>query len=90
MTKLDANHLNGKYSNGKYEDTIKEDESQILTAESKTPKSLVTKSSASKFEQSVVLRQSPVWSRSIMLTMMGLACFGITWAYFAKIEQVIP
>jgi hemolysin D len=95
MTKLDANHLNGKYSNGKYEHTVKALESQILTTESKTPKSLVTKSSAinfqnSKFDQSVVLRQSLVWSRAIMVTMMGLACFGITWACFAKIEQVVP
>lgn len=95
MTKLDTNHLNGKYSNGKSEHTVKALESQVLTTESKTPKSLVTKSSAinykdSKFDQSVVLRQSPVWSRAIMVTMMGLACFGITWACFAKIEQVIP
>ncbi|MBW4671518.1 MAG: HlyD family efflux transporter periplasmic adaptor subunit [Cyanomargarita calcarea GSE-NOS-MK-12-04C] len=95
MTKLDTNHLNGKYSNGKYEHTVKALESQILTTESKTPKSLVTKSSAinsqnSKFDQSVVLRQSLVWSRAIMVTMMGLACFGITWACFAKIEQVVP
>lgn len=25
-----------------------------------------------------------------MVTLMGLACFGIAWAYFAKIEQVVP
>ncbi len=95
MTKIDANHLNGKYSNGKYEHTVKALESQILTTKSKTSKQLVNKSSASnsqgsKFEQSVVLRQSPVWSRAIMVTMMGIACFGITWACFAKIEQVVP
>jgi HlyD family secretion protein len=95
MTQLDKNQLNGKYSNGKYKHTIKALESQISTTESETPKSLVTKSSAnnfsdSKFEQSVVLRQSPVWSRAIMMTMMGLGCFGIIWACFAKIEQVVP
>ncbi|WP_353932838.1 HlyD family efflux transporter periplasmic adaptor subunit [Okeanomitos corallinicola TIOX110] len=42
------------------------------------------------FEQSIVLKQSPVWSRTIMITMMLVACFGIGWAYFAKIEQVVP
>jgi hemolysin D len=95
MTQRDRKQLNGRYSNGKYKDTAKALESQILTTESKTPKPLVTKSPAinsqdSKFEQSVVLRQSPVWSRAIMMTMMGVACFGITWACFAKIEQVVP
>lgn len=43
-----------------------------------------------KHEQSVVLRQSPIWSRAIMLTLIGLACFGIGWAFLAKIEQVVP
>ncbi|TAE61749.1 MAG: HlyD family efflux transporter periplasmic adaptor subunit [Nostocales cyanobacterium] len=42
------------------------------------------------FEQSIVLRQSPIWSRTIMITMMVVASFGIGWAYFAKIEQVVP
>ncbi|NET02263.1 MAG: HlyD family efflux transporter periplasmic adaptor subunit [Sphaerospermopsis sp. SIO1G1] len=42
------------------------------------------------FEQSIVLKQSPVWSRTIMITMMLVATFGIGWSYFAKIEQVVP
>ncbi|MEA5573060.1 HlyD family efflux transporter periplasmic adaptor subunit [Calothrix sp. UHCC 0171] len=95
MTKLDTNNLNGKSSNSKFEHTIKTLEAQTLTTESQTPQSVATKSSTinsqdSQLEQSVVLRQSPIWSRAIMGTMMGLVCFGITWAYFAKIEQVIP
>jgi hemolysin D len=90
MTKLDTNHLNGKYSNGKHEPTIKALKSQISTTESKNPKSPTANFQDSKFDQSVVLRQSPIWSRAIVVTMMGLACFGITWACFAKIEQVIP
>ncbi|MBF2063438.1 MAG: HlyD family efflux transporter periplasmic adaptor subunit [Calothrix sp. C42_A2020_038] len=42
------------------------------------------------FDQAVVLRQSPVWSRAIMVSLMGVACFGIIWACVAKIEQVVP
>jgi hemolysin D len=90
MTKLDTNHLNGKYSNGKHKPPIKALKSQISTTESKTLKSPTANFQASKFDQSVVLRQSPIWSRAIAVTMMSLACFGITWACFAKIEQVIP
>ncbi|MDJ0619038.1 MAG: HlyD family efflux transporter periplasmic adaptor subunit [Calothrix sp. MO_192.B10] len=41
-------------------------------------------------EQSVVLKQSPIWSRAIMMSLVGLACFGIIWASIAKIEQVVP
>jgi len=41
-------------------------------------------------EQSVVLRQSPIWSRAILMSLVGLACFGIIWASIAKIEQVVP
>jgi hemolysin D len=57
---------------------------------------MVTKTSPSSkgdnysFDQSVVLRQSPMWSRAIMISLILLACFGIVWAYVAKIEQVVP
>jgi hemolysin D len=42
------------------------------------------------FDQPVVLRQSPGWSRAIVWTIVGVVTFGVGWAYFAKIEQVIP
>ncbi|MEC4984756.1 MAG: HlyD family efflux transporter periplasmic adaptor subunit [Oscillatoria sp. PMC 1068.18] len=42
------------------------------------------------FEQPVVLKQSPMWSRAIVWTIMGVATFGIAWASIAKIEQVVP
>lgn len=82
MTKLNENRLNGKYK-------------QTLTplktkTPTKAPKSAKTNLQNLKFDQSVVLRQSPMWSRAIMVTMMGLACFGVVWACFAKIEQVVP
>lgn len=42
------------------------------------------------FDQPVVLRQSPVWSRAIVWTIVGIVTFGVGWAFIAKIEQVIP
>jgi hemolysin D len=82
------NQLNG-HSNGKAKNTITAD-SQMLTNAAKAPAQPLVNSSYTDFEQSVILRQSPLLSRAIMLTLIGLACFGIVWAYFAKIEQVVP
>ncbi|MBE9116467.1 HlyD family efflux transporter periplasmic adaptor subunit [Lusitaniella coriacea LEGE 07157] len=42
------------------------------------------------FDQPVVLRQSPMWSRAIVWTIVGIVTFGVGWAFIAKIEQVIP
>ena len=42
------------------------------------------------FEQPVVLRQSPLWSRFIVWTILGVVTFGVSWAYMAEIEQVVP
>lgn len=43
-----------------------------------------------KFEQTVMLRPSPKWSRLTMGGIMGVTIFTLVWARFAKIEQVIP
>ncbi|MEL6438940.1 MAG: response regulator [Cyanobacteria bacterium J06621_8] len=43
-----------------------------------------------KFEQSVILRPSPKWSRLTMGCIMGVTAFTLIWSRFAKIEQVIP
>ncbi|GJD23988.1 secretion protein HlyD family protein [Rivularia sp. IAM M-261] len=51
---------------------------------------MVTKNHNLTSEQSVVLRQSPIWSRAIMVSLVGVACFSIIWACVAKIEQVVP
>ncbi|MEA5581869.1 HlyD family efflux transporter periplasmic adaptor subunit [Nodularia harveyana UHCC-0300] len=80
--------LNGN-SNGKQKNNIQPD-SQIDTSLAKASHQSFGNADYTNFEQSVVLRQSPIWSRAIMMTLVGLACFGITWAYFAKIEQVVP
>ncbi len=42
------------------------------------------------FDQPVVLRQSPLWSRAVVWTIVGVVTFGVGWAYFARIEQVVP
>ncbi|MGL5874664.1 MAG: response regulator [Xenococcaceae cyanobacterium] len=45
---------------------------------------------AKKFDSEVVLRQSPKWSRAIIWSIIGVTTFGLLWASFAKIEQVVP
>ena len=41
-------------------------------------------------EQSVILRQSPSWSRGVVWTIIGVTTASIVWAAIAKIEQVVP
>ncbi|ARV62825.1 hemolysin D [Nostocales cyanobacterium HT-58-2] len=93
MTQLNENHTNGKNHNGTPKNELKPSDSRVLTTESKPPKASemdLKRYNFEPLEHSVVLRQSPFWSRTIMVTLMVLACFGIAWAYFAKIEQVVP
>lgn len=46
-------------------------------------------SELSKFEQKVILKQTPVWSRAAALTIVGVSGFSILWASVARIEQVV-
>nr|ADO19061.1 secretion protein [Nostoc flagelliforme str. Sunitezuoqi] len=89
MTQLNGNHVNGNQKNGNHKNGVKQD-SLVLTKQQKAAQQSLINSSSQEFEQSIVLRQSPIWSRTIMITLMALACFGIAWAYLAKIEQVVP
>ncbi|ERN42469.1 multidrug resistance efflux pump [Rubidibacter lacunae KORDI 51-2] len=41
------------------------------------------------FDQSVVLRQSPIWPRALTWTILGVISFAVVWSYFARIEQVV-
>ncbi|MBD2504545.1 HlyD family efflux transporter periplasmic adaptor subunit [Anabaena azotica] len=88
MTQINGNRLNGNNGNGKQDKVVKLD-SQLVPQTQVNNQSLANFNNQ-EFEQSVVLRQSPIWSRTIMLTLIGLACAGIGWTYFAKIEQVVP
>ncbi|AFY32941.1 HlyD family efflux transporter periplasmic adaptor subunit [Calothrix sp. PCC 7507] len=89
MTQLNGNNFNNNNGNGKRDDGVKSD-SRVVTAISKAPKESLVNFKDNSLEHSVVLRQSPIWSRTIMITLMVLACFGIAWACLAKIEQVVP
>lgn len=42
------------------------------------------------FDKNVILKQSQLWSRLIAGSIMGFTVFGILWAAFANIEQVVP
>ncbi len=46
--------------------------------------------SSRKFEQSVILRQSPKWSRATVWAVVSVTVFTIAWSAIAKIEQVVP
>lgn len=43
-----------------------------------------------KFEQTVLLRPSPKWSRATIWAVAGVTVFCVSWAAIAKIEQVVP
>ena len=47
-------------------------------------------SSMARFDQPVVLRQSPVWSRWILRSIVGVSAGAILWSMFAKIESAVP
>lgn len=42
-----------------------------------------------EFEQPVVLRQSPFWSRAIIWGIAGVTLFALGWAWFAKIDEAV-
>ena len=66
----------------------------VATGSSKNGSALARRNTTSlnsrKFEQSVILRRSPKWSRLTMGGIMGVTIFAIGWSIIAKIEQVIP
>lgn len=62
----------------------------ITTTKEVKAQSLSTFSAAPDAEQSVILRQSPTWSRGVTLTIIGVTVAGLLWAALAQIEQVIP
>lgn len=43
-----------------------------------------------QFEQTVLLRPSPKWSHWTLAGIIGVTVFTILWAWFAKVEQVVP
>jgi hemolysin D len=43
-----------------------------------------------RFDQPVILQQSPIWSRSIAMGIVGITAFTLIWASVFKIEEAIP
>lgn len=48
------------------------------------------KSLDKSFQQSVVLKQSPIWSRAIAMSLVTVTGVVIAWASFTQIEEAIP
>lgn len=46
--------------------------------------------SPTRFDRSVILQQSPLWSRWILWMLMGVTTAAVVWASIAKIEEAIP
>ncbi|MBK4729897.1 HlyD family efflux transporter periplasmic adaptor subunit [Oxynema sp. CENA135] len=42
------------------------------------------------FDRPVILERSPIWASIIIWLILGMTTAGITWAAWAKVEQVIP
>ncbi len=42
-----------------------------------------------QFEKDVILKPSPIWSRTIAWSIIGVTVFAVGWASVAKIEQVV-
>ena len=42
------------------------------------------------FDKSVILRQSPIWSRMLLWSIVGVTTFSIGWACLATIEEAVP
>jgi len=78
--------------NGKTADTgtladVKEQEQEKA---SKAPIPLTNNSSLFQPEQTIVMRQSPMWARGIAVAIMGVTVAAVAWASIATIEQVVP
>ena len=43
-----------------------------------------------RYDQPIVLRQSPVWTRWILRSIVGVSAGAILWATFTKIEAAVP
>ncbi len=82
MTQLNGNP-NGKNST-----------QSVLSGFAKTPQDSIHqkngKSHIPEFDQPVILRRSPIFSRAALWSILGVTVFTISWAYFSKIDQAIP
>lgn len=55
-----------------------------------TPEKILTSGNRTvKFDQPVILKQSPKWSRTILWALMGALASATVWAFIAKVEEAI-
>lgn len=59
-------------------------------ADSPTPNAVSPIPAQQPFEQPVILRQSPKWSRAIVYSLIGVTVASVTWAFLAKVEETVP
>jgi hemolysin D len=74
---------------------IRAEKKSIATASQKTkqiapPKVSPAVSKVEQVDRSVILQQSPLWSRLIVWGIMGVTSFVVIWASVAKVEEAIP
>ncbi len=89
---MNGNHRNGNSngispngglgSNGK-------SRSNLMLKPSKNKQPIDPMPRSKSFDQPVVLRQSPFWSRAVIWSLIGVTTFGLVWASVAEMEQVI-
>lgn len=86
---MNSNSNNGQNGNGKGKsDELTQAGKNVATT---TKNKSITPSlpTFSPPEQSVILKQSPIWSRTIIWTLMSVTTAALIWSAFAKIEQVV-
>jgi HlyD family secretion protein len=93
--------MNGNYSNGNGRGKGKATYAKMTGNNGKSKTNLMLKPGKNKlpssatapkrqsFDQTVVLKQSPVWSRAILWSLIGVSTFAIGWASIAQMEQVV-
>lgn len=57
---------------------------------SEQPKEIVPVGAELPFDQPVILRRAPFWSRSLIYVLTGVTAFAVGWAFIAKVEEAIP
>ncbi len=91
---MNGNYSNGNNSNGNIKSIGLQGSKgnaksnlMIKPPQSKSDRNFTPK--RKNFDQAVVLKQSPVWSRAILWSIMGVCTFSLGWASIAQMEQVV-
>ncbi|MEM9922355.1 MAG: HlyD family efflux transporter periplasmic adaptor subunit [Cyanobacteria bacterium P01_D01_bin.50] len=66
----------------------------VLPKLSETPQDSIHqkngKPKVAEFDQPIILRRSPLFSRLATWSILGVTVFTITWAYYSRIDQAVP